>query len=118
MRLARGLHPRFRIGGSVKYEEVDTEEDHIAPRTSSAVGKTSFDIDAPKRMKRATSEQSAQNPPGPDDEDEDDEVVGGPARVFSDPHAPAARGERLSLVGRPVLSCPLLSRLCTRRARG
>ena len=73
------------VGGSVK-SEVDTEEDPIAPLTPSA-GKTSFDIDAPERMKRAASSQSAQDSLSFDDED-DEEWADPPE--FSDPHLPLA----------------------------
>ena len=69
-------------GGSVK-SEVDTEEDPIAPLTPSA-GKTSFDIDAPERMKRAPS-GSTQDSLSFDDE-EDEEWADPPE--FSNSHLP------------------------------
>ena len=69
-------------GGSVK-SEVDTEEDPIAPLTPSA-GKTSFDMDAPERMKRAPS-GSTQDSLSFDDE-EDEEWADPPE--FSNSHLP------------------------------
>ncbi|KAI0716156.1 peptidase family C54-domain-containing protein [Cerioporus squamosus] len=80
----RGSAVGGSVGGSVK-SEVDTEEDPIAPLTPSA-GKTSFDIDAPERMKRAPS-SSTQDSLSFDDED-DEEWADPPE--FSDPHLPLA----------------------------